>query len=196
MDLGLDGARALVGGGSSGLGGAIAHGAGRRGRTRRAGRPAFRPARRRRRARSPGSSPSAADLATPDGPASAVEQAVEAPSAASTCCSSTPVARRPGTFDELDEAGWQRAIDGTLHSALRLIRAALPHLRDERSAGHPRHPVVVGARADPRPDRLEHAAPGPGRPHQVADRGDRPDPHQRPRAGPRSRPPDHRGRRG
>ena len=35
----------------------------------------------------------------------------------------------PGDFDELDEAAWQRAIDGTLRSALRLIRAALPHLR-------------------------------------------------------------------
>ena len=33
-----------------------------------------------------------------------------------------------GRFDELDEATWERAIDGTLHSALRLIRAARPHL--------------------------------------------------------------------
>ena len=41
----------------------------------------------------------------------------------------------PGTFEELDEAGWQRAIDGTLLSAVRLIRAALPHLRaSERPA--------------------------------------------------------------
>ena len=41
----------------------------------------------------------------------------------------------PGTFEELDEAAWTRAIDGTLHSALRLIRAALPHLRaSERPA--------------------------------------------------------------
>jgi 3-oxoacyl-[acyl-carrier protein] reductase len=36
---------------------------------------------------------------------------------------------RPGTFDELDDAAWQDAIDSTLHSAFRLIRAALPHLR-------------------------------------------------------------------
>jgi 3-oxoacyl-[acyl-carrier protein] reductase len=35
----------------------------------------------------------------------------------------------PGRFEDLDEAAWVRAIDGTLHSALRLIRAALPHLR-------------------------------------------------------------------
>jgi 3-oxoacyl-[acyl-carrier protein] reductase len=35
-----------------------------------------------------------------------------------------------GTFEQLGEAEWLSAIDGTLQSALRLIRAALPHLRD------------------------------------------------------------------
>ena len=40
-----------------------------------------------------------------------------------------------GAFDELDEAGWTAALDSTLHSALRLIRAGLPHLRaSERPA--------------------------------------------------------------
>jgi 3-oxoacyl-[acyl-carrier protein] reductase len=34
-----------------------------------------------------------------------------------------------GRFEDLTEADWQTAIDGTLHSALRLMRAALPHLR-------------------------------------------------------------------
>ena len=38
----------------------------------------------------------------------------------------------PGRFDELDEAAWQAAIDGTLWSAIRLLRAALPHLREGR----------------------------------------------------------------
>jgi 3-oxoacyl-[acyl-carrier protein] reductase len=37
-----------------------------------------------------------------------------------------------GRFDELDEAAWDAAIDGTLRSSLRLIRAALPHLEDSR----------------------------------------------------------------
>jgi 3-oxoacyl-[acyl-carrier protein] reductase len=37
---------------------------------------------------------------------------------------------KPGAFDDLDDGGWQAAIDSTLHSALRLIRAALPHLRE------------------------------------------------------------------
>ena len=34
-----------------------------------------------------------------------------------------------GRFEDLTDAQWQTAIDGTLHSALRLMRAALPHLR-------------------------------------------------------------------
>ncbi|MCC7358363.1 MAG: SDR family oxidoreductase [Anaerolineales bacterium] len=35
----------------------------------------------------------------------------------------------PGKFDDLDDAAWQKAIDLQLMSAVRLIRAALPHLR-------------------------------------------------------------------
>jgi 3-oxoacyl-[acyl-carrier protein] reductase len=38
----------------------------------------------------------------------------------------------PGRFDELDEATWAAAIDGTLWSAIRLLRAAVPHLREGR----------------------------------------------------------------
>jgi 3-oxoacyl-[acyl-carrier protein] reductase len=35
----------------------------------------------------------------------------------------------PGKFDELDDAAWQRAVELTLFSAVRLTREALPHLR-------------------------------------------------------------------
>lgn len=35
----------------------------------------------------------------------------------------------PGRFDDLDEAGWRKAVDLTLFSAVRLTREALPHLR-------------------------------------------------------------------
>lgn len=35
----------------------------------------------------------------------------------------------PGRFDELDDPTWQRAVDLTLFSAVRLTREALPHLR-------------------------------------------------------------------
>jgi 3-oxoacyl-[acyl-carrier protein] reductase len=37
-----------------------------------------------------------------------------------------------GTFDQLDEESWRRAIDGTLLAAIRLIRATLPALREGR----------------------------------------------------------------
>ena len=37
-----------------------------------------------------------------------------------------------GTFETVDEAAWERAIAGTLHSTLRLIRESLPHLRAGR----------------------------------------------------------------
>ena len=52
--------------------------------------------------------------------------------AASTCWSSTRGGPPPGRFEDLDEATWLRAIDGTLLSTIRLIRAALPHLRQGR----------------------------------------------------------------
>jgi 3-oxoacyl-[acyl-carrier protein] reductase len=40
----------------------------------------------------------------------------------------------PGRFEEFDDDAWQRAIDGMLMSAVRLIRAALPSLRASLSA--------------------------------------------------------------
>jgi 3-oxoacyl-[acyl-carrier protein] reductase len=69
-----------------------------------------------------------ADLATVEGPASAVERAVAALGGLDVLLVNSG-GPPPGNFDELDEADWVRAIDGTLHSAVRLIRAALPHLR-------------------------------------------------------------------
>jgi 3-oxoacyl-[acyl-carrier protein] reductase len=35
----------------------------------------------------------------------------------------------PGRFDDLEDAGWQKAVDVTLFSAVRLTRLALPHMR-------------------------------------------------------------------
>ena len=35
----------------------------------------------------------------------------------------------PGTFEQLDEAKWQQALDSTLFSTTRLIQHALPHLK-------------------------------------------------------------------
>lgn len=129
MDLGLAGARALVGGGSGGLGGAIAA-------TLRAegaqvgivGRPGPRlddAAARLDALAVP------ADLAEEDGPAGAVAAAVDAFGGLDLLVVNSG-GPPPGAFEELDEAAWRAAIDGTLWSAIRVLRAALPHLREGR----------------------------------------------------------------
>lgn len=126
MDLGLTGARALVGGGSGGLGGAIAKALRSEGAdVAIIGRPAPRLA---ERAVALDALAVPADLATPEGPAGAVAAAVEAMGGLDLLVVNSG-GPPPGRFEDLDEAAWTRAIDGTLWSALRLIRAALPHLR-------------------------------------------------------------------
>ena len=133
MELGLDGARALVGGGSSGLGGAIA--AALTGEGARVAL-AARPSERLDAAvgRLAGAVAVDTDLSTTDGPATAVDRAVAALGGLDLLLVNSG-GPPPGTFEELDETAWTRAIDGTLWSAIRLVRAALPHLREsERPA--------------------------------------------------------------
>jgi 3-oxoacyl-[acyl-carrier protein] reductase len=128
MDLGLAGARALLGGASSGLGAAIAEAlVGEGARVALVSRSADKLA---ARAADLGASalPVTADLSSPDGPAAAVASAVDALGGLDLLLVNSggpPL----GGFEDLDEAAWDRAIDGTLRSALRLIRAAQPHLR-------------------------------------------------------------------
>jgi 3-oxoacyl-[acyl-carrier protein] reductase len=129
MDLGLSGARALVGGGSGGLGGAIAseliaEGA----RVGIIGRPG---ARLDAAATRLAALAVPADLSTPDGPAEAVAAAVQAFDGLDLLVVNSG-GPPPGRFDDLDEDAWKTAIDGTLWSALRVLRAALPHLREGR----------------------------------------------------------------
>jgi 3-oxoacyl-[acyl-carrier protein] reductase len=71
------------------------------------------------------------DLSTPEGPSAAVHAAVSAFGGLDGLVVNSG-GPPPGVFETLDDAAWQRAIDGTLLSAIRLIRAALPHLRDGR----------------------------------------------------------------
>lgn len=127
MDLGLAGKRALVGGGGSGLGGGIAGvlaAEGARvaiiGRTRE---------RIEGEAARLGGVPIVADLATVDGPAMAVEQAVTALGGLDLLVMNTG-GPPGGDFAALGEPEWATAIEGTLQSALRILRAALPHLRE------------------------------------------------------------------
>jgi 3-oxoacyl-[acyl-carrier protein] reductase len=129
MDLGLEGRRALVGGGGSGIGGGIATALAAEGaRVALIGRTADRVTDAASRL---GGVPVVADLATPDGPQHAVDSAVASLGGLDLLVVNTggPPA---GTFDTLDEEAWSVAIDGTLRSVLRLLRAALPHLRDGR----------------------------------------------------------------
>jgi 3-oxoacyl-[acyl-carrier protein] reductase len=129
MDLGLRDRRALIGGGSGGLGGAIAEILRAEGvAVGLAARPSDRldaAAARLEALAVP------ADLSTADGPAGAVAAAVDAFGGLDLLVvnSGGPPA---GRFEELDEAAWQTAIDGTLWSTVRLLRAALPHLREGR----------------------------------------------------------------
>lgn len=126
MDLGLTGARALIGGGSGGLGGAIAQTLGAEGaRTGLIGRPGEK---LQAAAARLGGLAVPADLSTPHGPSEAVDTAVAAFGGIDLLVVNSG-GPPPGRFDELDEAAWQTAIDGTLWSAIRLLRAALPHLR-------------------------------------------------------------------
>jgi 3-oxoacyl-[acyl-carrier protein] reductase len=129
MDLGLTGRRVLVGGASRGLGAAIARalaaeGARVAGMARGAGETAAELERG-------GGLAVAVDLSTPGGPADAIRAAVDGLGGLDGLVVNTggPVA---GAFESLDDAAWQGAIDGTLMSTIRLIRAALPHLREGR----------------------------------------------------------------
>jgi 3-oxoacyl-[acyl-carrier protein] reductase len=136
MDLGLAGHRALIGGGSGGLGGAIARALRDEGaRIALIGRPGEKVQAAAERL---GGTAVAADLATPEGPRDAVEAAVSTFGGLDLLVVNSG-GPPPGRFDELDEAAWKTAIDGTLWSAVRLLRAALPHLR----AGHDPAVLVI-----------------------------------------------------
>lgn len=129
MDLGLNGKRALVGGGSAGLGAGIATVLAAEGaRVAIVGRTKER---LDTAAATIGAVPVAADLGQPEGPPFAVTSAVDTLGGLDLLVANSggPPA---GTFEQLDEAAWTRAIEGTLLSTLRLIRAALPHLREGR----------------------------------------------------------------
>ena len=129
MDLGLTGARALVGGGSRGLGGAVAETLAAEGAkvaiVSRAGPGLDTQAERL------GGLAVPADLSTRDGPADAVAAAVSALGGLDLLVINSG-GPPPGRFEDLDEDAWLRAIDGTLLSTVRLLRAALPALREGR----------------------------------------------------------------
>jgi 3-oxoacyl-[acyl-carrier protein] reductase len=129
MDLGLTGHRALVGGGSGGLGGAIATALRAEGVA--VALVARESARLAEQADRLEATAVPADLSTPDGPAAAVTGTVAALGGLDLLVVNTG-GPPPGRFADLDEAAWAKAIDGTLWSTIRLLRAALPALREGR----------------------------------------------------------------
>jgi 3-oxoacyl-[acyl-carrier protein] reductase len=129
MDLGLEGARALVCGASAGLGAAVATAlAGEGARVALAARSTEKLA---ALAEQLGGIAVPADLSTPGGPASAVDAAVGALGGLDLLVVNSGGPPQ-GRFDELTEAQWEAAIDGTLRSTLRLLRAGLPYLRQSQ----------------------------------------------------------------
>ncbi len=129
MDLGLTGQRVLVTGGSRGLGAAIASVLRDEGAAvALASRPGDTLTATAERL---GATAIAADLATAAGPAGAVGAAVGSLGGLDLLVVNSG-GPPPGRFEDLDDATWQVALDGTLWSALRILRAALPHLQAGR----------------------------------------------------------------
>ncbi len=73
------------------------------------------------------------DLANAETPAQVVEAAIHAFDGLDLLVTNTG-GPKPGSFDSLGEADWQRAVDLCLMAHVRLIQAALPALRQSKSA--------------------------------------------------------------
>jgi 3-oxoacyl-[acyl-carrier protein] reductase len=137
MDLGLKGLRALVTGASRGLGYALARGLAREGAqialNSRDGVKLVPVA--AALAQETGIKVVAlpGDVSDPDVPEKLVSQAVEALGGLDLLVTNAG-GPPPGRFEIFDDATWQRAIDLSLMSHVRLIRAALPYLRQSQSA--------------------------------------------------------------
>ncbi len=128
MDLGLAGARALIGGGSGGLGLAVGEALAAEGvRVALAARSADRLESHAARLGS-GALAIPVDLSARDGPASAVARTVDAFGGLDLLLVNSggpPL----GRFDQVTDEQWQTALDGVLWMVIRTIRAALPQLR-------------------------------------------------------------------
>ncbi|MGH3075987.1 MAG: SDR family NAD(P)-dependent oxidoreductase, partial [Gaiellales bacterium] len=123
MDDPLDGIRALVTGGSAGIGLATA-----RRLVAGGARVAIASRDPAAAAADLGAQAVAVDLATPSGPADAVDAAAGAFGGLDVLVNNLGVARI-ATWHELTDDDWQDAWDTNVMGYVRAIRAALPHLR-------------------------------------------------------------------
>ena len=129
MDLGISGRVALVTGASRGLGFAAARALADEGcRVAVTARDSDRLA---AAAETIGAVPVAADMSDPTGPEAAVAQTVTALGRVDILVANAG-GPRPGGFGEVGEADWAAAVETNLLGTVRLIRAALPGMRDRR----------------------------------------------------------------
>jgi 3-oxoacyl-[acyl-carrier protein] reductase len=129
MDLGLKDKRILVAGASRGLGAGIARAVAAEGA--RVAVVARESDDLTKVAKETGGVAVPADLTTSEGPVQAATGAINALGGLDGLVVNSG-GPPTGTFEQLDEESWRRAIDGTLLAAIRLIRAALPALREGR----------------------------------------------------------------
>ncbi|MBI2395787.1 MAG: SDR family oxidoreductase [Deltaproteobacteria bacterium] len=132
MDLGLKGRVAFVAGGSKGLGRATAHALAREGASvaicARGEVELHRAAEEIARDTGARVIPLVGDVGKPEDIERLIAKTVEHLGALHVVVSNSG-GPPPGTFEELSEDAWREAIDVTLMSTVRLVRAALPHLR-------------------------------------------------------------------
>jgi 3-oxoacyl-[acyl-carrier protein] reductase len=137
VDLGLEQRACLVTGGSAGIGLAVAVRLGLEGaRVAVCGRHADRLEAAEEAIATAGASDVLtvqADLATPDGPAKAVEQAAARFDGLDVLVNNVGEARI-AAWEELDDDAWQASFDLNVMSYVRAARAALPHLRRSTQA--------------------------------------------------------------
>ena len=121
----MSGGRALITGGSGGLGAAVARAVAAEGA--KVAVAARASERLDAAAAEVGGIALEVDLSTPDGPADAVQRAVDGLGGLDALLVNMG-GPPPGTFADVSDEQWQKAIDMTLWSTIRLLRAALPHL--------------------------------------------------------------------
>ncbi len=137
MDLHLEGKRALVTGSSRGLGFAVGRGLALEGcrvaLNARAPRKVEAAARDLQEATGSLVFPIPGDVAAPGEAARIVEQAAQALGGLDLLVTNAG-GPPPGKFEDFDEAAWQQAVELSFLSHVRLIRAALPYLRQSEAA--------------------------------------------------------------
>ena len=136
MDLGLSGKVALVAAASKGLGRAIAEEFAREGSkvamcSREESSITSAAEDIQRKTGNKNILPIAADLSTAEGCETFIQSAIGAFHAIDILIVNAG-GPPPGRFDDLDDAAWQKAVDLTLFSAVRLTRLALPQMRKQK----------------------------------------------------------------